>query len=981
MKCLPYSTGWQRAGPVPGAPMEPWTCKDSGKRCNGNCRNSWHKDCTLEQELCDCQPGSYRCVGEKKNNMIECDIVRCDVTRGTYEASKCECSKVDQMLGNAQTVGGQCTWMAAPGVTRQMGGHEADKKCSGFNRGDTGAEPAFDCESPQCGRSQFECQGVKDGAPSKGIAVCSTNSLQVCHQTCLLDDSCVAVTWDPPSQSGSGNSTRPGRCYKVNTLCSGVASATGESIYFKEVDWHFPAECMPRQQLAEDTWRLPKLGFSHDSPECTQCKIVEVVLTVSFGSLDIGWPDNSVKCTDPNYDPGRDGNPPRPGLCKQWGKYVEDRYRFNCPSWPASHDEGDGCAGIELAPELSGLPDVTVQYLTSCSGFSPPEGCGQSVTFPGLVLKGPYDQVLQALHNVTYAPAEDQNTARLRSRIYSGSSSRSLNWPISKPFEELTMTVGFPSTCPGCGHGGYVETLVRRYMLHILPMNDRPVLVDPVLTYSRPNYCEPTPELEDCIDDETGEALEEEQCHRCHFGPFWAYEGQSTADRPITGFKITDEDVLESCGWGNQKCTSLDMTVLARNGAFDLNTRLGLAMYRDDPASKGFTANINNAQSAITVLNFRSAANSFNTMHSGQTEEIQVEASDQGFTGATGNGRIPAVSTLQNGVSLSERVRININIVAINTAPSILFTDPQGDGTTAALGAGGTQRYSILEDEVTEILGVSLTDEDLEEDVESTLAKQLWMNDPEFQPYIKKMAVKLQVSRGILFFPVLTNLIILSTYNAFYLTLETRYPRHDLCRARSLVLEPQGATSKSYYANTEVVDGLETVLVKGACAKDLASEGCSTGQEPECACLINDNCANGRILLHIRGIDREDGDISLKYYQDLLYAIATTDDRTCGGVPWYASPFLFTTGARCENDKACQVPELQHCAATGSCRCCANLNVTCASHQDCSDKVASRSLCACICCTRFVTCLGLVSCSSGQVELDMPYGCLSSHLI
>ena len=534
-QCLPYSTGWQRVGPVAGNPQEPWTCKDSGKRCLGFCRNSWHKDCTLDPEICDCQAGSYRCIGEKKNNMIECDIERCDVTKPTYDAARCQCSKEGQVFGAPQTTGGQCTWMAAPISKRQMGGHQADKKCEGFNRGDTGVEPVYDCESTQCGRSQFTCQGVnsKDGSPNKDIAVCSTNSLTVCHETCLLDDGCVGVTWDPPSDGG-GNSTRPGRCYKVNTACKPIDSATGEATYFKEVEWNFPAECMPRQQVAEDTWRMPKLGFSHDKAECRECRNVEVVLTVSFGSLDIGPPDNSLKCVDPNYDPGRDGNPPRPGLCSAFGKYVEDRFRFNCPSWPVSHDEGDGCSGIELLPQLTGLPDVTVQFLTSCSGFAPPEGCGSSVTFPGIVLKGPYQQVLHALHNVTYAPAEDQNSARLRSRIYSGSSSRSLNWPITKPFEELTMTVSF-GLCSGCGHGGYSETLVRRYMMHILSMNDRPVLVNPKDTYSRPNYCEPTPELEDCVNDETGEPLEEDECHRCHFGPFWAYEGQSTVEQAITG--------------------------------------------------------------------------------------------------------------------------------------------------------------------------------------------------------------------------------------------------------------------------------------------------------------------------------------------------------------------------------------------------------------------------------------------------------------
>jgi hypothetical protein len=32
--------------------------------------------------------------------------------------------------------------------------------------------------------------------------------------------------------------------------------------------------------------------------------------------------------------------------------------------------------------------------------------------------------------------------------------------------------------------------------------------------------------------------------------------------------------VQETCGWENQKCTSLDVTALSRYGSFELNTKL-----------------------------------------------------------------------------------------------------------------------------------------------------------------------------------------------------------------------------------------------------------------------------------------------------------------------------------------------------------------------------------------------------------------------
>ena len=126
------------------------------------------------------------------------------------------------------------------------------------------------------------------------------------------------------------------------------------------------------------------------------------------GALNLGQPDNSVKCADPNYDTRRDGNPPRKGLCSAWSSGMDARFKFNCPSWPSSYDDGDGCDGIPLAPGLAGLPDVKLQYLRACRGTSPPDGCGHSVTFPGLALTGPYEQVLHALHNVTYSPLDDQ---------------------------------------------------------------------------------------------------------------------------------------------------------------------------------------------------------------------------------------------------------------------------------------------------------------------------------------------------------------------------------------------------------------------------------------------------------------------------------------------------------------------------------------------------------------------------------------------
>ena len=602
--------------------------------------------------------------------------------------------------------------------------------------------------------------------------------------------------------------------------------------------------------------------------------------------------------------------------------YVQTRiHRFDCPSWPRSHEVGDGCSGIDVAPDLPGLPGVTIQFIVSCTADEPPEGCGKATTFPGIILRGPYAEVLQAVRNVTYIPADDQNSVRLRSRIYSGSSSRSVQWPVAKPYEELTVSVKF--FCAGCGYAAQQDlSLVRRYMLHILPMNDKPVLVNPEDTYTRPRYCEPTPEEEDCVHD--GAPLSTENCHRCHFGPFWAYEGRSAEVVQATGLEVTDTDIIEDCAYTDQKCTSLDVTALTLNGIFELNTLLGLNTYRNQPASKGFTAPINAVVSAVTVLNYQAPATIYNTQHSGQTEEIQVVASDQGFKGATGR----ATESLVYGTSLSATARIRINIVAVNDAPTIHFDVPGG-------AVGGVLRYNVKEDELQDIVGVRVEDDDVEEDVVSTLASALWMNDQELQPYIKKIKTMVEVSKGILFFPILNDLTILATFEAFYITIEPRYRKHDLCRSRAIITAPVGETGRASYA--------------AVCAKVLGG-GCVTGDEAACAnadCLSVDpfGCDTGRILLHLRPADRlpQAG----VYYQALLYAIATMADRTCGGVPYYESPHSFSTGFDCENDKACQQEAMAPCTErAGGCRCCANLNVSCGAHADCANLEAG-SLCGC----------------------------------
>jgi hypothetical protein len=227
------------------------------------------------------------------------------------------------------------------------------------------------------------------------------------------------------------------------------------------------------------------------------------------------------------------------------------------------------------------------------------------------------------------------------------------------------------------------ESFVRRYLVHILPMNDKPVLVSPEVTYARPKYCKATPQQEDCVDP-SGLALADSQCHLCHFGPFFTYEGRNDLVVTASGLTLYDVDVVEQCGWDNQKCTALDISAISLNGEFDFNSRLGLNVYRDQASSKAFTGAIDKAIGATTSLNYRAPGSSFNTQSLDAAgipkfEKIIITASDQGFSGAWGTGRIPGSkgeAPLAFGTSLSVVTEIRITIVAMNTPPNILFTIP-----------------------------------------------------------------------------------------------------------------------------------------------------------------------------------------------------------------------------------------------------------------------------------------------------------------
>jgi hypothetical protein len=422
-RCDDWDTDWFDYLPIPGAYgsnynyQESHVCtagKSKGAKCSGDCIPSWHLNCSSESSDngCSCQAGAYVCVGEEFDISLACDPSVCDPFSEKFESSACACKS------------GVCQFVPGPVVTRRMGEALKSTRCRGYN---TKADPVtLSCSDPKCtaSRGMLFCPNCITTATSKASV-----ALAECNRACLLDILCMAVTFD--DQSAKNKSSI---CYKSSGCTTETSSSATLEVHIKESLWKFPKECLPRLQVTEDYYQNPNVGFTHIEPTC-QRSTVSVVLNVKFGQLNFGLSDVSLDCVDPGYNPIPDGNPARPGKCQNYAKGFKSSFVQGCPTWPSAI-VGRYCSGLDgsiLTPAAQGAKISLLPSITERT----------QVTYPGAKLTGPYQAVRAALRNLTYLPPDDQNTGRLRSRIYSVQSSRALQWPLLKPYEELTMTVIF----------------------------------------------------------------------------------------------------------------------------------------------------------------------------------------------------------------------------------------------------------------------------------------------------------------------------------------------------------------------------------------------------------------------------------------------------------------------------------------------------------------------------------------------------------
>jgi hypothetical protein len=71
------------------------------------------------------------------------------------------------------------------------------------------------------------------------------------------------------------------------------------------------------------------------------------------------------------------------------------------------------------------------------------------------------------------------------------------------------------------------------------------------------------------------------------------------------------------------------------------------------------------------------------------------------------------------------------------------------------------------------------------------------MDDPQYAPFIKKCQALVNVRKDVIFFPVVVNLVILSTFEAFYLTLSAQQLAFEEVKMKSdthTCLSPAGTS-------------------------------------------------------------------------------------------------------------------------------------------------------------------------------------------
>jgi hypothetical protein len=233
---------------------------------------------------------------------------------------------------------------------------------------------------------------------------------------------------------------------------------------------------------------------------------------------------------------------------------------------------------------------------------------------------------------------------------------------------------------------------------------------------------------------------------------------------------------------------------------------------------------------------------------------------------------------------------------------------------------------------------ITFIDSDLEERINSSLAYKNWIGQSGSEVFLNKIRVTASLKHGLLKFGYLRNLIIVSTKSTMYATMSWSRFGHDLCRVSRLITQE---------ARRNALAEMKSMPYQELCVYiNLGSAACTTGLQPTCRCMLDGQCADGKLTLYLNNTafysspqNREDFLGSLKKALSKL-------DRTCGGMPFYPAPNNFSHGKPCSSIGDCAPTVLPPCTPGKDCYCCVNTSHVCSIDKDCN-RFDIGSMCGC----------------------------------
>jgi len=504
-------------------------------------------------------------------------------------------------------------------------------------------------------------------------------------------------------------------------------------------------------------------------------------------------------------------------------------------------------------------------------------------------IEGTFAHVVRALDDLYYRPRNDQNTNRLRSRSYNPAAAR------DQPYEKIIVAVY--QKLPGSSNFQHLRNTTQ--LVQIFDINDTPKIAHPADEYQKPLFCVDPASLQPS----------------CHFGQFFSYEDTDRAV-DIAGVEITDLDVGETCAFEQPECNKIDVSVRARYGAIGLNTRSRLSFYENRRGGQGFTAFSTPSNSAVRVLFYRvellsllgpsSTVYNYNTQHSNQNEFVTLTVSDQGFSGFKGIAKVASIV-------------IDVSIVAVNDAPTISIA---------------TLEYQLLEDKMQILEGLSVADTDVDERIESSLARLMWMSEPQNLDLLNRLQVKMNVVHGVLRLGYTRNLRLINNRDVYFLTLSGLRFGHNTCRQIEFLYD---------------VDVVGKFEYKSACVLgNIGTASCRKGIEPGCQCITFDTCSeDGAAVLYLNNSADDAKSTARQAFITAFTDVVHSSDKTCGGQPFFAPPNNMTFGLPCSEHADCTAEKLPPCFPGVNCTCCANTSVVCEANSDC-DVFEKGSPCGCM---------------------------------